>query len=278
MLSGPASGNFRSETVQPLNKEPTLDTKDRTFFEEHGFLNMGQVLDDDEVAVFLEMFNGDMRDFPNFWRDYGHHQVANYDALISSPQFDELIRHPKILPTIEALMGGPVCFGEIGLREMRAYDGAFHEAWHRDKPHRDEHPLHMDYMQLIVLLSDCSESTHCFSISPESIHEPVLQEHDAQLERGGKYHLHGPAGTCALFNVSLLHTATTRPTQAVRKTAQIYYGHRDRPYLANDSAIPATFWRDHPDPETRAFYGVLNERTRLYLAAYPAIPEKHGGS
>jgi hypothetical protein len=246
-----------------------LNAKDRTTFEAHGFLNMGKVLDDDEVAHFRDMVHGDMTKFPNFWRHYGHHQVANYDPLISSPGFDALIRHPGILPTVEALMGGPVCFGEIGLREMGAYDGEYHQGWHRDKPHWLEHPLRMDYMQLIVLLSDCSETTHCFSLSPESVHDPILKENAEQLARGGQFHLHGPAGTCALFNVSLLHTATTRPTKAVRKTVQVYYGHRDHPYLADDSAIPATFWRDHPDAEVRAFYGVLNDRTRLFLAAYP---------
>jgi hypothetical protein len=66
----------------------------------------------------------------------------------------------------------------------------------------------------------------------------------------------------------VLHTATTRPTEAERKTVQIYYGHRDRAPLANDSAIPATLWRDHEDPQARAFYGVLNDRTRLLLAAF----------
>ena len=78
----------------------------------------------------------------------------------------------------------------------------------------------------------------------------------------------GPAGTCALFNVAVLHTATTRPTRAERRTAQIYYGHRDRAPLANDSGIPATLWRDHQDAETRAFYSVLNERTRVYMRAF----------
>ena len=77
-----------------------------------------------------------------------------------------------------------------------------------------------------------------------------------------------------LFNASVLHTATTRPTKAIRRTVQIYYGHRDRPYLADDSAIPAMLWRDHPDAETRAFYGVLNDRTRIFLAAYPDRSEE----
>ena len=90
-----------------------------------------------------------------------------------------------------------------------------------------------------------------------------------EIARGGEHHLHGPAGTCALFNVAVLHTPTTRPTMAERRTVQIYYGHHDRAPLANDSSIPAAFWRDGEDVETRGFYGVLNERTKKYMAAFP---------
>ena len=242
---------------------------DRDFFAANGYLNLGQALDNDDVRYFRAMFDGDMEQYPYFWHRYGHHQHANYEALITSPQFDELIRHPKIYPTIEALMGGPLCFGEIGLRMMRAYDGSLHQGWHRDRPHWDEHPFRMDYIQLMVYLSDVDEGTHCFSLSPEAVSQPVLEDKEEQLKRGGEYNLHGPAGTCALFNVAVLHTATTRPTQAERRTVQIYYGHRNRAPLANDSSIPAAFWRDSEDAETRAFYGVLNERTKVYLAAFP---------
>lgn len=245
-----------------------MNQQERDFFAQNGFVNLGQLLDATEVAYFHDLFEQDRKTHPYFWHPYGHHQHANYDALITTPKFDELIRHPKIMPTIEELMGGPTCFGEIGLRWMGPYTGQFHQSWHRDKPHWPEHPLRMDYIQLMVYLSDVNENTHCFSISPEALDQPILKEKDAQLARGGVYDLHGPAGTCALFNVSVLHTATTRPTQAIRKTVQIYYGHRQRPYLANDSAIPATLWRDHPDAETRGFYGVLNQRTRTMMAAF----------
>jgi hypothetical protein len=244
---------------------------DRDFFAAHGFVNLGKLLDDEDVARFVALFDDDRRRYPNFWRLFGEQQEANYDALVSSPEVDGLIRHPRILPHVEELMGGPVCFSEIGLRLMPAYEGAVHQHWHRDRLHWPEHPLRMDYIQLMVYLSDVDEGTHCFSLSPESITDPVVEDNEAQLARGGQYHLEGPAGTCALFNVALLHTATIRPTPAgrERKTAQIYYGHRHRPYLADDSAIPAALWRDHPDAETRAFYGVLNDRTRLLLAAFP---------
>ncbi|MDA0790016.1 MAG: phytanoyl-CoA dioxygenase family protein [Proteobacteria bacterium] len=243
----------------------------RQHFAENGFVNLGKVLSDSEVEFFLAHLDQDRARYPYFWHHYGYHQEANYDALITSPVFDDLIRHRRILPEVESLMGGPVCFGEIGLRQMHPYDGEDHRQWHRDKAHRPDHPLRMDYMQLMVYLTDVDANTHCLSLSPESLSEPVLRDPSEQLARGGCVDLHGPAGTCALFNVALLHTATTRPTSTIRKTVQIYYGHRDRPALANDSAIPATFWRDHPDAETRAFYGVLNERTRIYMNAFGSL-------
>lgn len=123
-----------------------MDNKDRDFFAQNGYLNLGKILDQGEVEYFNGLFESDRENFPYFWHPYGHHQEANYDALITTPEFDELIRHSKVLPVVEALMGGPVCFGEIGLRYMGPYDGAPHQHWHRDKPHWYQHPLRMDYI------------------------------------------------------------------------------------------------------------------------------------
>ena len=228
------------------------------------------MLDGPELVRFQAMFDHDLKTLPYFWHKYGYWQYANYEALISSPDFDDLIRHPKIYPRIEALMGDPLCFGEIGLRLMNPYQGEMHQDWHRDRTHWLEHPLRLDYVQLMVYLTDVNEEDHCISLSPESVNDPIPVNKEAQLEIGGQYHLHGPAGTCALFNASVLHTATTRPSENERRTVQIYYGHRNRPPLANDSTIPPALWRDSEDEETRGFYGVLNERSRLYLKAFTA--------
>ena len=121
----------------------------------------------------------------------------------------------------------------------------------------------------MVYLTDVDESTHCFSISPEAAEAPILDK-EAQLQRGGIIDLHGPAGTVVLFNLSVLHTATIRPTQQERKTAQIYYGRQDQPHLSNFTTLPARLWRDHPDPEVRAFYSVLNPKSRAFAKAFGA--------
>lgn len=240
---------------------------DTAFFAANGYLSLGQVLAGDELQRAVHLFDEDRAASGWNWRLYESHQTINCDALVTSPAFDGLIRHPHILPAIESLMGGPVCFSEICVRHMAAYEGEPFQGWHRDRGRWDDHPLGMDYIQLMLYLSDVDESTHCFSISPERADE-AQRERDEQLREGGVTDLHGPAGTAILFNISVLHTATVRVTTQERKTMQVYYGHRQRPALSNDSTIPATLWRDHADAETRAFYGNLNDKTRRYLAAF----------
>lgn len=248
--------------------EDILNETEVEFFRRNGYIVRPDILTDEETQDFLTLFDTDREKYKYRWHPYGYHQSANYDALVTTPDFDRVVRHPKILAAIEQLMGGPVCFGEIGARHMAPYEGDLHRSWHRDRPHWPEHPLRMDYIQLMLYLTDVTGDTHCFSLSPESIHEPIIEDKNEQLKRGSISDIHGPAGTVCLFNVSVLHTATTRPTQQERKTLQIYYGHRDRPYLANDSIIPPLFWRDHEDPEVRAFYGNLNDVTKLYMNAF----------
>ncbi len=119
---------------------------------------------------------------------------------------------------------------------------------------------------LMVYLTDVSAPTHCFSISPESVDQEILDK-EAQLERGGIRDLHGRSGSAILFNVSVLHTVTVRPTDSERKSVQVCYGHHHRGDLegASASMVPASLWREHPDEKVRRLYGVLTGRTREYL-------------
>lgn len=240
---------------------------DAVFFRQHGYLILPpDTLTPEDLAGILTIYDRDRSAFGWNWRAFGNHQTINCDSLVTSPEIDGVVRHPRILPVVECLMGGPVCFSEICLRHMDNYTGPYQQSWHRDRPHREDHPLRMDYIQAMIYLTHVTPQTHCFSISPEAADAPVLGRDD-QIARRGVVDCLGPAGTVVLFNVSVLHTATARPTQAERKSIQTYYGHRDRPFISNDSIMPARLWRDSPDAPTRAFYGNLNDKTRLYLSA-----------
>ena len=127
--------------------------------------------------------------------------------------------------------------------------------------------MRMDYIQVMLYLSDVGPESHCFSLSPESIHDEIFAK-EKQLEKAGNVDMHGPAGSAVIFNISVLHTATVRPTQQQRKTVQTYYGHSQRSWLSNDSVIPTSLWRDNGDPEVRSFYSNLNPKSRAYAAAF----------
>ena len=263
-----------STTTSPTRAKPgakfELAADDLAFFRRNGYLVLPQAITAAERDALLDLYDRDRKESLDFWKSTVHGgQEMNCDALVSSPGFDAAIRHPVILAVVERLLGGLACFSELCIRYMAPYEGPdAPPGWHRDRPHLMEHPLRIDYLQMMLYLTDVNEGTHCFSISPESADEPLLQEAQAQIARGGAKHIYGPAGTVVLFNVSLLHTATRRRTTAERKSIQIYYGHRARPHLSDDSTIPAALFRDHTDPEVRAFYGNLNRKTRLYLAAF----------
>ncbi len=258
------------------------------FFKDNGYLTLGKILSDDEVARFGQIFDRDRCDFGGFWKGNGIWQTHNCQALLTAPEFDEIIRHPKVLGPLGVLLGGEVCFSEISLRHMgpyagepiegmKSWDGPAGRRWHRDGGERfiwEEHPLRLGFVQLMLYLSDVDASTHSFAISPEAVGQELLDE-QGQLGRGGVRELHGCAGTAILFNVSRLHTVAVRPTQCERKSVQIYYGHRGRGHLSEMSYIPASLWRDHADKEVRGFYGVLNGKTRTYLertAGREAVP------
>ena len=255
-----------------------MNKEQYNFFKNHGYLVLGKILADDEVSRFVDLFDRDRRDFGRFWNDNGIWQTKNCQSLLSAPAFDEVIRHPKVIQILQILLGGEVCFSEICLRHMGPYQGEpipgmtswqgpVGRRWHRDGGQRfiwPEHPLQIGYVQLMVYLSDVNDQTHSFAISPEAADQELLAK-EAQLARGGFRDLYGRAGTAIVFNVSNLHTVTVRPTQFERKSVQIYYGHRHREYLSEQSYIPASLWRDHPDEEVRGFYGVLNDKTQTYL-------------
>lgn len=239
------------------------------FFKANGYLMLHDALTSEEVDRFRTLYDRDRSDIRYFWRLIGPNgnQTVNCDPLISSPEFDDLVRHPRLLTCVEELLGEPACLSEVCLRHMEPYRGAPKQSWHRDRQHTLTHPFRAGFIHVLIYFSDVDESTHCFSISPESIDDPILDT-EAQLARSGSVDIHGPAGTAVLFNLSVLHTATVRPTTQERKTIQTYYGMQSGPILSHYSTIPARLWRDHPDPGVRAFYGKLNDKSIRFAEAY----------
>jgi hypothetical protein len=239
-----------------------LDAQALDSFRASGYLALGQLFSAAELRRYQALFDRDWQERPKHWYRPGL-QSMNCDTLITAPAFDDVIRHPQVLAPVAQLMGDPTCFSEICIRHMAAFDGSQVQDWHRDHPHLLVHRYRVDHLQLMLYLTDVDETSHCLTISPEAADDEILEPAD-QLARRGSTDLHGAAGSAFLFNVSVLHTATVRPTRSVRKSVQVYYGHRNRPALSEDSVVPPSLWRDHSDAEVRAFYNVLGGKSQKY--------------
>jgi hypothetical protein len=250
------------QILEQIVPDPTQLDDQIAFFKANSYVILPDLFSPTEVAELNAVIDQDRKTNPFMWycttsRDY------NCNLLLTQPIFETMIRHPRILPLVEQLMGGPICFEELAVRHKSAEIEDRPTDWHRDRDYWREHPLHLDYPQVIYYLTDVDETTHCFSISPEAAEGEILNDKTKHLERGGILNFYGKAGTAILFNAATVHGVTSRKTNKIRRTVQIYYGHPDRPSLSEVSLIPPRLWRDHTDPEIRRFYGKLNHYTKV---------------
>ncbi len=252
-----------TRTINPAIPAPDDLDAQCSFFRTHSFVVLPDLLSATEVVSLNTAMDRDMQQNPFMWWTHGARDY-NCNLLLNEPVFEVAIRPPRLLALLDQLMGGPYCFEELAVRHRVGEAQARTTDWHRDRGYWKDHPLHLDYPQIIYYLTDVDATTHCFSISPEPADGEILDS-DAHLERGGIYHFHGRAGTGILFNAATLHGVTLRQTNKVRRTIQVYYGHQHRASLSEVTLMPPRLWRDHPDAEIRRFYGKFNRYTDIVL-------------
>lgn len=230
------------------------------FFKANSYLILPELLTPEKVSELNAAMDRDRAQRGYFW---GTATSANgtSNLLLTELVFEPVVRHPVVLELAQTLMGGPFCFEELSVQITRPSEEARPTGWHRDRGHWIEHPLHLDYLQIIYYLTSVEEGDHHFTISPEPADGEILDT-PAQLKRGGSLPFYGKAGSGILFNAATLHGATIARTTRERRILQIYYGHESRPPLAEVTLMPPRLWRDHPDPENRRFYGKHNAYTR----------------
>ena len=53
--------------------------------------------------MYIDLFDQDRQKLgsPNLWHPFGTYQTRNCHALVTSPEFDRLLRHANVLPFIE---------------------------------------------------------------------------------------------------------------------------------------------------------------------------------
>lgn len=181
---------IEQDVADPDNIETQID-----FFKANSYLILPDLLAPDEVAQLNEAIDRDRAENPFMWdRKPFAEMEDNSNLLLNEPIFEIVIHRPTVLTFLARLMRGPFCFEQLTVSHR---DGQMEDKgtnWHRDKDHWLEHPLHLDYPQIIYYLTDVDETTHCFSISQEPAGGEILMDQEAQLDRGGVLDFYGRAG------------------------------------------------------------------------------------
>ena len=241
---------------------PALDDIEAqtAFFKANSYVVLPGLLSPELVRTLNAAIDEDRRDNEFLWWFRGAPNNAS-NLLLTQPVFDQATRLPVALNLLDRLMGGPVCFEELSVQVTEPGKAAA-TGWHRDTRYWPEHPLHLEYPQVIAYLTDVDETTHCFTVSPEPADGEILSQEE-HLEQGGTVYLHGKAGTAILFNSATVHGLTRRDTTNQRRILQMYFGHQGHPELSQVTIIPPRLWRDHPDAETRRFFSKHSRYSRL---------------
>src|SRR5207237_8145944 len=114
------------------------------FYRAKSYIPLPDLLTPDEVAALNAAMDRDQERNRFMWYCAG---TADYNCnlLLTEPVFEITIRQPRVLELVERLMGGPICFEELAVRQNPASKEAYPTGWHRDRDHWLEHPLHPDY-------------------------------------------------------------------------------------------------------------------------------------
>src|SRR5581483_8370490 len=155
---------------------PALDDMEAqvAFYRANSYVPLPGLLTPEQVDALNAAMDEDRERHRFMWYCTGSPDY-NCNLLLTQPVFEIAIRQPHALALVARLMGGPICFEELAVRQNPASKEAHPTGWHRDRGHWLEHPLHLDYPQIIYYLTDVDETTHCFTISPEPADGEALE-------------------------------------------------------------------------------------------------------
>lgn len=234
------------------------------FFKENGYLVIPNALAPAEVEQINRAIDADREQYAQLWPDRGQGgRFQSVSVLLTTTAFDCTIRHPSILPALEALMGDKLCFEELSVMVREALDEEPPPAaWHRDTGHWPAHALALRHISAVYYLTDVDDSTHCFAVVPEDVQSK--RKSPTERDGAGGIDLYGKAGTAILFNAASVHAGVVRQSERERRTIHVYYGHRSQIPLSNHTIVPRRLLEAAHEAE-RLFYSRPNLSTQLML-------------
>ena len=266
------------------------------FFTDNGFVVLSPCLTPSELVALNEFFDRTQKQRPDAWglgtRRKPHHREQGLifsQPLLDYPELDGYLQHPASFPIVSALLGGAerVRFSELNLRETPDNAGTGSMNFHHDAVREDrllrKPYMPCDWLCAIHYLTDVSDQTPAFCVVPKSNQFETLK--DAHEGLGNEYvelPIHGPAGSCVLYDTATYHTRLDGDGKKSRRTWHQYYARggwlrsalpttdkyqrSPTPALTDWNLFPERLAM-HDDPKMRLFFSHWNTAQGEWVAS-----------
>ncbi|MFC5625678.1 phytanoyl-CoA dioxygenase family protein [Algoriphagus winogradskyi] len=217
-----------------------LTLQEIEFLETYGYLNLGQLLTDEEVKKINDRVADLMQSegenagaelaeskYIRHPKEEGADRLA--DLVNKGPIFDVFYTHPRVLAGIEAVLGQQYKLSSLNYRAA--------------KPSMGLQKLHVDWKNTVVngaykvcnsiwLLDDFTENngstrivpkSHKLSALPDEVMANPLDKHPDEIR------IIAPAGSVFIFNSHVWHGGTMNETENVRRSIHSYFCSREQP-------------------------------------------------
>ena len=265
-------------------------------FEKWGYVVLERAISPQEVDDLNQFIDDSQAQRPDLWglgkKRKPHHRNQGLilsQPLLDFPELDQYLRHPGSYSLIATLLGGTeqVRWSEFNFRETPPNAGLGTMIFHHDAVLPDRHLrspyLPCDYLCSIHYLTPVTPLSPTFCVVPGSHRFESLQ---AAFETLGPDYteqpIHGPAGTCILYDTALFHTRLDGNGLEGRRTWHQYhargsflrsglpttsrYIRAPSPSLTDWNLIPQRLI-EHPDPEIRRYFSHWNSAQGEWVAS-----------
>ena len=221
-------------------RENTLSRAEKDFLDQHGYLNLGQLLSEAQVAAINyrldqllreegERAGAELMDSPYIRhpKEEGADRLA--DLVNKDEQFDIFYTHPRVLAGISQVLGPEIKLSSLNYRAAKPGQGLqkLHVDWHEAVQ-----PGAYTVCNSIWLLDDFSRENGATRIVPGSHLKGSLPQEklaDPYAPHPAELVIEAPAGSVFIFNSHTWHGGTTNRTAFPRRAIHSYFCRLDQP-------------------------------------------------
>ncbi len=238
---------MKPQTLDELGvSDDLLTTEEKSFLDENGYLDLGPILDDDQleqvrrrihelVSVEGEKAGSELFDSPYIRhpKEEGADRLA--DLVNKGSVFDLFYTHPRVLAAVAHVLGNDFKLSSLNYRAAKPGQGAqkLHVDWHEAVD-----PGDFKVCNTIWLLDEFTAENGPTRVVPRTHkHGKLPQDEldDPWDTHPDEVTIKAPAGTVVVFNSHTWHGGTNNKTDRYRRSIHSYFCRRDQPQQLDQS-------------------------------------------